>query len=68
MLKERLDIKVYASDTVHYLITIFNHEKQIEVVSHLSTYVTYGCYFLTGLVILISATALLGYFFSASDI
>jgi len=67
MLKERLDIRAYASDTVHDLIAIFNHEKQIEVVSHLSTYVTYGCYFLTGLVILISATALLRYFFSASD-
>jgi hypothetical protein len=68
MLKERLAIKVYASDTVHYLVSVFNQEKQIEVVSHLSTYVRYGCYFLAGVVLVIGTTTLLRYFFSTSDI
>lgn len=68
MLKERLAINVYASDTVQYLVTVFNQEKSIEVVSHLSTYVRYGCYFLAGVVITIGTFALLRYFFSDSGI
>lgn len=68
LLKERTQVKVYASDTIAYLTTIFNQEDQIEKISHIGTYVKYGSCIIGSLLALLGILVLFRYLTSDADI
>jgi hypothetical protein len=68
LLKERLAIKVYASETVTNLTTMFNQHSQIEKISHIATYTKYGLYLIGGLVVGLAILALIRYFTTGADL